>query len=665
MLNNFWNYHTIESESHRIELERQGTLRCLALTASDQAQFLFEIRVKTNLYAPNHSLTLRNSMDGWGRDIYGVYCKGKWLFVLLKENYPRGMEYKFFLDKAQWMDGLNFSLPAPVDVTHDETQVHFQNVAPRYHHGYDNLRVNENEAQQSTLRKNYDDTLLWDVIIIGSGMGGGVLADHLTDVTFNGVKKPRVLVLDAGCMEYTSHVYNLPEGGGVAGRHEVGHYHVAQGDLGMGVQMNLGGRSVFWSGVIPRMQDWEMAHWPAPVAADLRSAAGYPAAEKLMRKHLTFGAFEAGLIADLQAAFPNWRVVNTPRSHHQPDMLPSANPLHPGHPGSFIEQTTGTFSTAELLFDSMSTRGPGGSENLFVNLNHLVTRLEMSADGKSVTGVVCQDLVGHRERIYRGKFVVLAAGSLESPKIALKSGLRNAHPNIGVGITDHPFYHAGNDKLEKGDTRRFYLPAASPYAGGDQHARIFFYPNQPHLGQWFNVEMVLNGRFWRVRHADDEVWAAEKNPLARTQLEMKFGCGSPLDDNNSIQLGNNTEKLEVAMARNGSNWGARFAVKDLCRKLLDFFQVPGVNLDDPGNPAEFNPEWMEYGNGNTVNHAGGSLRMGAVPGARVVDTDLKFENCDNLYACDVSVFPFIPAANPSLTLSALALRLAQHLAAKV
>jgi choline dehydrogenase-like flavoprotein len=42
---------------------------------------------------------------------------------------------------------------------------------------------------------------------------------------------------------------------------------------------------------------------------------------------------------------------------------------------------------------------------------------------------------------------------------------------------------------------------------------------------------------------------------------------------------------------------------------------------------------------------------------------LRFLGYDNLYACDVSVFPMIPAANPALTLGALALRLADHLAA--
>jgi choline dehydrogenase-like flavoprotein len=57
-------------------------------------------------------------------------------------------------------------------------------------------------------------------------------------------------------------------------------------------------------------------------------------------------------------------------------------------------------------------------------------------------------------------------------------------------------------------------------------------------------------------------------------------------------------------------------------------------------------------------HEVGTLRM-AGDGTGVVDQDLKFLAYENLYACDNSVFPTSPAANPSLTLAALALRLAR------
>jgi choline dehydrogenase-like flavoprotein len=46
-----------------------------------------------------------------------------------------------------------------------------------------------------------------------------------------------------------------------------------------------------------------------------------------------------------------------------------------------------------------------------------------------------------------------------------------------------------------------------------------------------------------------------------------------------------------------------------------------------------------------------------------VDANLQLRGCKNLYVCDLSVFPSAPASNPSLTLAALAIRLADHLRA--
>jgi choline dehydrogenase-like flavoprotein len=59
-------------------------------------------------------------------------------------------------------------------------------------------------------------------------------------------------------------------------------------------------------------------------------------------------------------------------------------------------------------------------------------------------------------------------------------------------------------------------------------------------------------------------------------------------------------------------------------------------------------------------HEAGTLRLGAAR-TSVVDENLKWHEYDNLYVCDLSVFPRSPAANPTLTLAALALRLASHL----
>jgi choline dehydrogenase-like flavoprotein len=84
-------------------------------------------------------------------------------------------------------------------------------------------------------------------------------------------------------------------------------------------------------------------------------------------------------------------------------------------------------------------------------------------------------------------------------------------------------------------------------------------------------------------------------------------------------------------------------------------EILGVDAADLKKPLNYRKESETY-------HTGGSLRIGD-RGEGVVDNNLKFHEYDNLYCCDLSVFPHIPTANPSLTLGALALRLANHIAA--
>jgi choline dehydrogenase-like flavoprotein len=60
-------------------------------------------------------------------------------------------------------------------------------------------------------------------------------------------------------------------------------------------------------------------------------------------------------------------------------------------------------------------------------------------------------------------------------------------------------------------------------------------------------------------------------------------------------------------------------------------------------------------------HHCGTARMSADPKAGVVDTDCRVHGMSNLYVAGSAVFPTIGYANPTLTIVALALRLADHL----
>ncbi|KAI0867196.1 GMC oxidoreductase-domain-containing protein [Hypoxylon argillaceum] len=55
------------------------------------------------------------------------------------------------------------------------------------------------------------------------------------------------------------------------------------------------------------------------------------------------------------------------------------------------------------------------------------------------------------------------------------------------------------------------------------------------------------------------------------------------------------------------------------------------------------------------------MRMGERADESVVDSNLQVHGCQNLFVCDLSVFPTSPSSNPSITLAVLAQRLARHL----
>ena len=62
-----------------------------------------------------------------------------------------------------------------------------------------------------------------------------------------------------------------------------------------------------------------------------------------------------------------------------------------------------------------------------------------------------------------------------------------------------------------------------------------------------------------------------------------------------------------------------------------------------------------------VGHQNGTCRMGNDPASSVLDVNCKAHDLDNLYVVDASFFPSASAVNPSLTVIANAIRVADHL----
>ena len=86
-------------------------------------------------------------------------------------------------------------------------------------------------------------------------------------------------------------------------------------------------------------------------------------------------------------------------------------------------------------------------------------------------------------------------------------------------------------------------------------------------------------------------------------------------------------------------------------------------ITDVGGGAE---DWTlppHEGALETGDHHMGALRMSSRPEDGIVDPDSRLHQVDNLYIAGSAVFPSGGYANPTLTIVALSLRLADHLKA--
>jgi hypothetical protein len=182
----------------------------------------------------------------------------------------------------------------------------------------------------------------------------------------------------------------------------------------------------------------------------------------------------------------------------------------------------------------------------------------------------------------------------------------------------------------------------NPAATVDQHA--------------FDIVVELGAEFNQGRYIDPVHLAQDENIRNGYMLcEIVFQYYSPLLDGNYIAtVGDPPDPASPVNLYMAPATPALLAEADqIAQSVFAAFGALPVYGEDPSMALQI----AAIGG---VAHEVGTLRM-AADGTGVVDTDLKFLGYQNLYACDNSVFPVSPAANPSLTLAALALRLASHL----
>jgi hypothetical protein len=554
-----------------------------------------------------------------------------------------------------------------------------------FQNNYANL-VTEKPQAHTRLIRDYDgNNKDFDFIIIGSGIGGGILADDLADRLG---QSHRILVLDAGSFIYPTHVYNISRipNGSVAPHFGVDNFKQSPSGshfIGSKPQLCFGGRSIFWSGLIPHPQSWEMEFFPDNVRQDLESRY-FQLANERMNTSFSLGDKAKKLVNYFQSSSLNsdFEIKQTPRAVHQPYLNPDGTPRN-----QFFVEPTGVFNTAELLINQVGLT-PGVDQNgngLFIKLNSFVETIQnVPFDWYEVK--TTNTITGEQISFYSPK-VVIAAGSTESPKMLNRSAVYQSLPaqiqkKVGFGLTDHPVTGESQAYVSSLGRNASLIPLSR-----QDHAKIIFYSrgNRDANGQViypFNIEMNVNHEYWHLRNNDLSAEPVADN-TSRTRVDIKFSFGNCLDDENGIFSHANDNYTPDIRFKRFSNLddllGSRFpALAGWNKSKNEFFDL--LNQTRNRIFAEFNNvEFItgEYGGGSgqqwpfgwgTVHHACGTLRMpwkanlnANFNNDSVVDEDLKVRGTTGLYICDMSVMPISTAANPVLALAGLALRLSDHL----
>jgi hypothetical protein len=591
------------------------------------------LRYKTSYWIPPIAeITLRTERNDW-KDLRGRYELGGWTFEIPAETFAGKWEAKLVLDGAIWMNDPNLTFTVADGETHDilTDAVVFNDQRRGPVREYGQLQRRYFEPPIAPTDQPYD------VIVIGSGIGGGILADEVSDLGF------RVLVLEAGGLLFPTHVANLPR------RHRLDRDRIikhiwelwgdfqskqyeklANNDYDGAYGFNLGGRSLFWGAFIPRMTSWELDFWGQDVKWALEDVYYQRAEDVLGRSTQPRTLYVRRIFQFLRTTLPELNHMDAPISARQ-------NPVDSNTVAS------GVFSTADLLMESSLTGGREG--RLQVNLNHMVEGVSETVGGVAVQA---RDLKTQEVRIYEAKYAVLAAGTLESARLALRSGLQ---PNalIGKGLTDHPVYFA-HFKISRGS--EFYDPFTS--------AKTLSQPRERE-GQErppYNILLEINADLNQGRYLDDNILDELIESRGEWVLgEIVFLLNAELQEDNFLQIATGDQHAQISALRVPVSQQLEDQLKALANQLV----VDGLG----GEIIK-----QDFGSVGGVAHEVGTLRMqrtkgkyvdqhGPQPG--VLDENLRFLDHQRLYACDLAVFPTSPAANPTLTLAALAIRLADHL----
>jgi len=512
----------------------------------------------------------------------------------------------------------------------------------------------------------------YDVIIVGSGAGGGTLAHALAG------SGKKILLLERG-----NFLPRETENWDARAVFAEGRYISKDTWFDSGgnpfqpqVHYFVGGATKLYGAALYRLRPadfGEIKHvdgispaWPLSYD-DFEP--WYSAAERLYQVHGNAG--EDPTEGHRSAPYPWPAVSHEPRIQQVSDDLAKGG-YHPFHApcGIMLEEADRPRSTcircawcdgypclvhAKSDAEAIAVRPLLGRPNVTLLTGAEVTKLETDGSGRTVTGVVVSR-DGGRE-VYTGDIVAVSAGAANSARLLLNSasdahprGLANGSDQVGRNYMYHNCLAVVALAKEKNDTvfqktlgiNDFYLPtkdyqwpAGNIQMIGKSNAEAMR-GEKPKLTK-LSPEWTLTDV---AEHAVDFWLTTEDLPVPdnRVTTDRDGAVHLAYTPTNNEEAGRLYNELKKIMNHTG----------------IAEHHVLGKNFYmDMSIPVA------------GCAHQAGTCRFGTDPATSVLDVNCKAHELDNLYVVDTGFFPSIGAVNPALTAMANALRVGEHIQQRI
>ncbi|MBO9464089.1 GMC family oxidoreductase [Tropicibacter sp. R15_0] len=509
-----------------------------------------------------------------------------------------------------------------------------------------------------------DTTPEWDVIVIGTGMGGGTVGRALAEAG------QKVLFLEQGQAGYRSEVNGLSETFVPEARLKRGLWPTPlsvtlngkeqsfYAPLGAGV----GGSSVFYAATLERPERHDLddlSDKPHPTG-------GWPAGFDDMAPWFARAAemFQVyGSPDDLSAEIPI-PLRDPPQLNPVEDSLFQslrAAGLHPYHAHTGLKRVADCQTCLGVKCPKtckMDGRSAGVEPALATGMAKLITGAQVTrlheAEGR-VTAAEC--LINGETQTFHAKRFVLAGGALGSPRLLLASA-NAAFPN---GLANRSGQVGRNLMFHLNEMFALWPKRGTP--GGDATKAIsmrdLYFQNSTRFGtiqamgirasygeivHYLNL-MLARSRFAKIPGLSQftRIPAAIAHKLfGQAQIFVGLMEDLPYPENRVLYDPQNPDKLAINYDFHPELLQRRRSFRKAIWRAMSGHRRAFLG---------FAPE-LNYG------HPCGTLRFGDDPATSVLNADCRAHDLQNLWVADASFMPTSMGVNPSLTIAANALRVA-------